>query len=108
MKNFSRLLTFTLLSLSFTLTISANAIDTEKVLLNFQGGAYGYAPWNIVRDAAGTIYGTLGTSPSKTCALFCGVVYKLTPTANGYTETIIHTFTGGADGETPDGMVMDA
>src|SRR5258708_1778205 len=108
MKNFSRLLPLTLLSLSLTLTISARAIDTEKVLLNFQGGAYGSGPGEMVRDSTGTIYGTLGTSPSKTCALFCGVVYKLTPTANGYTETIIHTFTGGADGETPDGMVMDA
>jgi hypothetical protein len=96
------------IELVLRLTISARAIDTEKVLFNFQGGAYGYGGGNIVRDATGTFYGTLGTSPSKTCVRFCGVVYKLTPTANGNTETIIHTFTGGADGEEPDGMVMDA
>lgn len=34
-----------------------------------------------------------------------GVVYKLTPSG---AETILHTFTGGADGYEPDSLALDS
>jgi uncharacterized repeat protein (TIGR03803 family) len=39
----------------------------------------------------------------------CGVVFKLTPEANGkWKETAIYAFTGGSDGSQPDaGLVID-
>ena len=56
----------------------------------------------LVFDAQGNLYGTtlLGGDYDS------GVVFKLTP--NG-TETLLYTFTGGADGGRPDvGLVFDA
>jgi hypothetical protein len=44
-------------------------------------------------------------------ALGCGIVYKLTPNAQGkFTETILYRLQGFADGATPedDGLVIDA
>jgi hypothetical protein len=92
----------------FTLAASLAAAETEKVLFNFQGGAYGRGPQNIVLDTAGNIYGTLTVGGNKTCSSTCGVVYKLSPNANGQlTESILHVFTGGNDGAQPDEVLMD-
>jgi uncharacterized repeat protein (TIGR03803 family) len=69
-------------------------------------------------DANGTLYGPLdpagGASnhcSTRTPALGCGIVYKLTPNAKGkFAETILYRFRGFADGATPeDGrLVIDA
>jgi hypothetical protein len=85
------------------------AADTEKILFNVQGGAYGYDPFSMVRDANGNIYGTFFEGGSA-CpyTIGCGVVYKLSPNANGqFSESIIHTFTGGDDGSEPTSLLMD-
>jgi len=37
----------------------------------------------------------------------CGLIFKLTPTGNGYKQSIIHAFRGGADGATPRNIVVD-
>jgi uncharacterized repeat protein (TIGR03803 family) len=78
----------------------------ETVLYNFcsltgcTDGQYPYAP--LVRDAAGNLYGTTqygGTSN-------IGVVFKLSPAGK---ETVLHSFTGGADGVYPyAGLFRDA
>jgi uncharacterized repeat protein (TIGR03803 family) len=70
---------------------------TETVLYTFTGGAdgqYPYAP--LVRDAAGNLYGT--TQYGGTSNL--GVVFKLNTMGK---ETVLHSFTGGADGVYPFG-----
>ena len=37
------------------------------------------------------------------------VAFKLTPSANGWTESVVHNFTGGNDGKEPDaGLTRDA
>jgi uncharacterized repeat protein (TIGR03803 family) len=76
---------------------------TETVLYSFTGGAdgqYPYAP--LVRDAAGNLYGT--TQYGGTSNL--GVVFKLSATGK---ETVLHSFTGGADGVYPySGLFRDA
>ncbi len=88
----------------------------QTVLYSFTGGADGGKPYaGVVRDAAGNLYGTTsgGGTGINTCYLSngvpgggCGVVFKLDPAGN---ETVLYTFTGGADGGNPyGGVVQDA
>jgi uncharacterized repeat protein (TIGR03803 family) len=80
----------------------------EKVLYNFTGKADGGFPWgSLVRDSAGNIYGTTsGRGSGKACPYGCGTVFKLDIHGN---ETVLHSFTGGTDGEYPlGGLVLDA
>ena len=66
-------------------------------------GADGSFPSSVIRDAAGNLYGNTqqGGGPAN-----AGIVYKLDPAGN---ETILHTFTGGADGGFPyAGLTLDA
>jgi len=54
---------------------------------------------NLVRDAAGNLYGATVFNGRYNE----GVVFKLTPTSGGWIYTSIHDFTGGTDGEWPEG-----
>jgi uncharacterized repeat protein (TIGR03803 family) len=72
----------------------------ETVLYAFTGeadGSLGYGQTTLIRDEAGNLYGTagLGGDLSDCGGIGCGVVFKLDPQGN---ETVLHTFTGGADG----------
>lgn len=60
----------------------------------------------LVMDAAGNLYGTSGAGGMWGV----GAVFKLTPTANGWTYSTLHDFTpNGSDGFRPvGGVVMDA
>jgi len=75
----------------------------ETVLYSFKGSPDGASPQaGVVRDAVGNLYGTTGYGG----AFGYGIVYKISPTG---TETILYTFTGGADGAWPfGGLVLDA
>jgi uncharacterized repeat protein (TIGR03803 family) len=86
----------------------------ESVLYNFcslkdcADGEYpGVGP--LVRDSNGTIYGTTtegGAHPNCNNQLACGVVFMLDRAG---TETVLHSFTGAADGAFPyGGVIMDA
>ncbi|HEV2381402.1 MAG TPA: choice-of-anchor tandem repeat GloVer-containing protein [Terriglobia bacterium] len=85
----------------------------ETVLHTFTGGADGGGPYaGLARDQAGNLYGTTewGGSLGNTCFALvtgCGVVFKLDPSGN---ETVLYTFTGGADGGGPGGgtLLLDA
>jgi uncharacterized repeat protein (TIGR03803 family) len=82
----------------------------ETVLHSFTFGSDGgYPQSSLVRDATGTLYGTAsegGTFNSGACAgTGCGVVFKMDAAGN---ETVLHSFTGGADGSLPrTGLVRD-
>jgi uncharacterized repeat protein (TIGR03803 family) len=52
----------------------------------------------LVRDMAGNLYGTTTAGGSSTCNGGCGTVFKVDATGK---ETVLHTFTLGADGATP-------
>jgi uncharacterized repeat protein (TIGR03803 family) len=73
----------------------ASAQSTETVLYSF--GAYlndGVAPsGGLLFDALGNIYGTteLGGSFCQSSG-GCGTVYELSPSGNGWTETILYNF----------------
>jgi len=86
---------------------------TETVLYTFcslsncaDGANPGGGP--LVLDSKGNLYGTtlFGGTHSDCNGDTCGVVFKVDTTGK---ETVLHDFTGGADGAFPDaGLVMDA
>lgn len=76
----------------------------ETVLYAFTGGKDGRGPAaSLVRDAAGNLYGT--TQEGGSGGAGWGTVFKVDITGK---ETVLHTFTGGADGGNPwAGLVRD-
>jgi uncharacterized repeat protein (TIGR03803 family) len=90
----------------FELSPSTGGGWTESVLYSFTGGADGANPFtaDVIFDKAGNLYGT--TTGGGTQGL--GVVFELTPTSAGWTETVLHSFAGGIDGQNPyAGLVID-
>jgi uncharacterized repeat protein (TIGR03803 family) len=89
------------------LPVSAAAAN-EIVVHNFVHGQDGVTPRSgLARDAAGNLYGTAEFGGGR-CG--CGVVYMLTPASGGWTERILHAFTGHqGDGAQPyAGVILDA
>ena len=81
------------------------------------GGADGFLPQgNLVFDSAGDLYGTTvdGGIKNTQCPVGCGVVFELTPAANGqpWTETVLYRFCSQAncaDGASPQaGVIFDS
>ncbi len=79
-------------------------------LYHFTGGADGGGSYSgVVFDSAGNLYGTTysgGTQNQSACNGYCGVVFKLTPSP--WTESVLWTFTGNADGGIPEDGVFVA
>ena len=83
------------LGLGLSVTESAQA-QTLTVLYNFGGSSDGGDPYaSLIRDGAGNLYSTFGYGGG---ASFSGGVFKVA--ADG-TETVLYSFTGGADGAFP-------
>jgi len=73
----------------------------ETVLYRFSGGSDGVYPANLIFDRAGNLYGaTLDGG-----AYGNGLIYELTRTGNSWVKSTLYTFTGGADGGGPTGML---
>jgi uncharacterized repeat protein (TIGR03803 family) len=109
-----RTLATALFTIFFLLNL-AWAAPKESLLYNFNGGSNdGSAPiGGVVADQAGNLYGTTGTGGSYTdCSPFgqtCGVVFELAPNGGTWTESVLYTFTGGADGGEPlAGLAIDS
>ena len=76
---------------------------TESVLYSFTGGSNGGNPYSgVVLDKSGSLYGTTVNGG----AADGGVVYKLVPSEGSWTESVLYSFTGGADGGLPYGGVI--
>jgi hypothetical protein len=71
-------------------------------LYSFQGGSDGQYPVaGVVRDSAGNLYGPMQGSNGL------GAIFELSPPGIGqWVNTILHTFTGGADGGKPQGRLL--
>ena len=83
-----------------------DAAGEEKVLYSFTGGADGgYPEAGVLRDAAGNLYGTTSGGGSGVGYAGAGVVFKVDTAGQ---ETVLYTFTGGADGSQPyAGVIRD-
>lgn len=99
---FASVMALTVFSVLLLAAAQPALAQTQSVLYNFTNTPDGgYPQSNLVLDAAGNMYGT---------TLFGGVhgrgsVFKVTPTG---TETVLYSFTGGADGNVPvAGLVLD-
>ncbi len=73
------------------------------MLYSFAGSPDGASPVAaLIHDAAGTLYGTTQNGG----AFNDGTVFKLDTTGE---ETVLHSFTGAADGKSPDAaLIRDA
>ncbi len=90
----------------FKLTPQSDGSWSESIIFHFpiEQDICPYYGQGVILDQAGNLYGTTfhgGTDGG-------GTVYKLTPTEQGYTYTIIHSFGLYPDGGMPcSGVVMD-
>jgi uncharacterized repeat protein (TIGR03803 family) len=74
---------------------------TAKPLYTF----FSATPQGVVFDAAGNLYGTTGQGG----AYGHGSFFELSPSSKGWTQTVLYSFKGGADGSEPNGsLVFDA
>jgi len=99
---------------------AAGRINWSHLLLHrFTKPAEGTNPvGGLVMDKTGALYGTANAGGNVGClnsftnlqrTIGCGLVYKLTPPANGrtpWTYSIIHRFSGGADGGLPSAALL--
>jgi uncharacterized repeat protein (TIGR03803 family) len=86
----------------FELTPNLNGTWTEKVLYNFTALSStndgGFPCGGLVFDGKGNLYGTTLQGGSS----FAGTVFELSPEGNQtWSERILYSFTGGADGGAP-------
>jgi uncharacterized repeat protein (TIGR03803 family) len=88
-------------------------IDAEgnySVVYRFIGGSDGFGPYSgVIADEQGNLYGTtiVGGLQSSSCnGGTCGVVFELVPNQNGWAESVLYSFQGGADGGNPDGGLL--
>jgi len=91
----------------FKLSPELDGSWSETVLHSFSPGAGGYFPrCTLVFDKAGNLYGTTSAGGAQGF----GVVFELVPDGRGgWTEKILHNFTGSLNGGTPfAGVSIDA
>ncbi|HXM21312.1 MAG TPA: choice-of-anchor tandem repeat GloVer-containing protein [Terriglobales bacterium] len=94
----------------FKLTRCPGGGWTETVLYAFKENLNGNSPFaGLVLDKAGNLYGTTAWGGIGSCEGGCGVVFKLTPGAQGiWTYSVLHRFTGNRDGARPfAGLIFD-
>ena len=83
--------------------VTATATTTD-VIFSFAEDNGEYADTDLETDSAGNIYGStvLGGDHGS------GTVFQLSPTGTGWEQTVLYSFTGGADGGEPyKGVTID-
>jgi hypothetical protein len=81
----------------------------EKDIYAFTGGKDGSTSQaSLIFDSAGNLYGTTVYGGTSGCAggYGCGVAFKLALGNHGWKETVLHQFTGAADGAYPMGSLI--
>ena len=102
--------TLTYFGVVFELSPSSGGGWTESVLYNFAGGSDGSGPMApLTFDPAGNLYGTTTQGGIPGCN--CGTLFTLSHSSGGWTESVLHSFTGGSDGgsyfDSMPGLVID-
>jgi uncharacterized repeat protein (TIGR03803 family) len=90
----------------FELSPNGSGSWNETVLHSFTGGADGANPMNanVILDSVGNLYGTTAFGGANGS----GIVYELSRAGTNWTETVLYSFAGGADGVSPTtGVIMD-
>ena len=97
-------LVFAILLIPFLAT-SLSEAQTFTVLYSFSGAPDGGNPYGgLVMDTNGNLYGTTYDGGVTACYPDgCGTVFRVDPTGK---ETVLYTFTGGADGAYPTAGVL--
>lgn len=90
----------------FKLTPQADGSWSFGLLHTFTGGKDGTRPsGTLAIDTAGHVFGTTITGGIYNA----GTAFEISPAGGGkWTETVLHTFTGGKDGSFPFGLILDA
>ena len=84
-------------------TVFELAATTFNLNLLYTFSENGIGPQDkLVMDAIGDLYGTT----SSEGVYGHGSVFKLTPSSGGWTYTSLHDFTGGSDGDFPNGNLV--
>ncbi len=74
------------------------------VLHTFTNGDDGASPSNgVIFDQSGNLYGTTSAGGNHSY----GVVYELSYGASGWSETVLHSYAGGVDGQYGGGLAFD-
>lgn len=83
----------------YTIRPTSSGGWTENVLKSFQPNTSGgQRPiGNLVLDSAGSLYGTALDGKLPGGATGAGVVFKLSPSGNSWTETVLHTFSSASN-----------
>ncbi|HEY2475989.1 MAG TPA: choice-of-anchor tandem repeat GloVer-containing protein [Candidatus Cybelea sp.] len=81
----------------------------ESVLYTFpkdkSQGAYPQA--GLAMDSSGALYGTASAGGKGKCTNGCGTIFKLAPSKNGYTESVLYDFgLKSTDGTLPDAALL--
>jgi uncharacterized repeat protein (TIGR03803 family) len=92
----------------FSLTPSAHNGWSQHVLYHFKrDDGDGSAPNSrLVFGKSGALYGTTKFGGDASGYSGLGTVFKLVPTAMGWSEIVLHRFVGGADGAQPTGILI--
>src|SRR5258708_29634423 len=105
-KTFTRMglaLAAVIVTLSLLAPLGARA--QEQTLYAFTGGKDGANPNAVILGADGNLYGTASGGGASNL----GVVFELTPVSGGgWTSSVIHNFTGAADGAAPNALIFGA
>ena len=88
----------------FELTPAGNNWTYTQVY-GFSGGGVGGPLGSLMVDADGNLYGTTSANGGYQN----GTAFKLTPSLPGWTQTVLHDFSGGSDGRGPwSNLVFDS
>ena len=91
----------------FELVKNSDGTYSEQLLHSFANnnidGVYPQA--SLIMDSARNLYGTTGNGGSSGA----GTVFELVKSSTGYSEQVLYSFSGGADGSSPQaGLIMDS
>ena len=104
---FSGAMRFALIILPLVAAMLANQAGASnvRVVYSFGGGDGEYFDTELVMDKSGNLYGTSVQGGN----FQSGNVFQLKPTRNGWTLTVLYSFTGGLDGGQPyKGVTLDS
>ncbi|MGA2902231.1 MAG: choice-of-anchor tandem repeat GloVer-containing protein [Candidatus Korobacteraceae bacterium] len=76
----------------------------ESILYNFTGGSDGGQPTALLLSNDGNLYGLAGTGGANAS----GVVFRLTPSANGWTETVVSSLPYSMYFTSPHSLIQDS